>query len=69
MTSLTTDRCILAGAPATRPAGLSAEASFLRIVQAVQQKERLAASGLGFRRFDPTAPGTHHGGHAQGSVR
>jgi len=69
MNSLTTDShdpaCITApvrGAPA------SGGAAFLRIVQIVQQKKRLASSGASFLRFDPTAPGTDPARHRMPAV-
>jgi hypothetical protein len=60
MTSLTQDRRALVEAEAVGQDGAPADgATFLKIVQILQRKERLAASGAAFERFDPTAPGIH----------
>lgn len=58
MSSLPPDRNALAQgeAPARNRAAVGA-ASFLEIVRTLNRKEQRAASGAGFERFDPTAPG------------
>jgi len=62
MTSPNPDRRALAQAEAIGTAVVTAErTTFLKIVQILHRKEQLAASGAGFERFDPTAPGIRPG--------
>lgn len=62
MTSPNPDRRALAQAEAIGAAVVPAERNtFLKIIQILHRKERLAASGAAFERFDPKAPGIRPG--------